>query len=89
MTPEFLAALIDTLLPGDRLCCRSGTQAARDPAGLCRLHGAVFEAIAAQAVDADAFVRADESARTVTLQPSSAPCPMPSALCSSTVLSDY
>ena len=67
MTPEFLAAVIDTLLPGDD-ALPSGTQADLDPAAYADSHGAAFAAIAAQVGGGELFVRADESARCEALK---------------------
>ena len=67
MTPAFLAAVIDTLLPGDD-ALPSGTRAGLDPAAYAGAHRAVFDAIAAQAGGPEAFVHADESARTAILR---------------------
>ncbi len=69
MTPEFLAAVIDTLLPREDKAppgatpLPSGTQGGLDPGAYSQAHRSIFEAI-----DADAFVRADEAVRTAILQ---------------------
>jgi len=67
MTPEFLAAVIDTLLPGDD-ALPSGTRAGLDPAAYAASHRAVFNAIAAFAGGGEVFVGADEGARIAALQ---------------------
>jgi len=66
MTPEFLAAVIDTLLPGDGVL-PSGTGAGLDRAIYVDSHRAVLDAISAQAGSYERFSRADESARTAAL----------------------
>jgi hypothetical protein len=67
MTPEFLAAVIDTLLP-DEQASPSGTRAGLDPRAYVAPHRAVFDAIAAQAGSSEPFLRADEKARMAILQ---------------------
>jgi hypothetical protein len=67
MTPEFLATVIDTLLPGDGVL-PSGMRAGLDPTAYANSHRAVFYAIAAQAGSSERFVYADEKARTAILQ---------------------
>jgi hypothetical protein len=67
MTPEFLAAVIDTLVPGDD-ALPSGTRAGLDPATYVVSHCAVFDAIAAQSGTAEAFLHADESARNAVMR---------------------
>jgi len=67
MTQKFLAAVIDTLLPGDDVL-PSGTRAGLDPTAYADQHRAVFDAIAAQAAGEEVFVLADEVARTAVLQ---------------------
>ena len=66
MTPEFLAAVIDTLLPGDD-ALPSGTRAGLDPAAYAASHRAVFDAFAAQAGSFERFIGADEGARTTAV----------------------
>jgi hypothetical protein len=65
MTPEFLAAVIDTLLPGDAVL-PSGTNAG--VALAAGTHAAVLEAVLAQAGGLDAFTRAAAPARAAALQ---------------------
>jgi len=67
MTPEFLAAVIDTLLPGDDVL-PSGTAAGIPPLGVIKAHRSILEAIAMQAGGIAAFVKADEPARAAVLQ---------------------
>jgi len=66
MTPAFLAAVLDTLLPGDD-ALPSATRAGLDPATYAGPHRAMFDAIAVQAGSPETFLRADESARAATL----------------------
>jgi len=94
MTPEFLAAVIDTLLPGERTAppgtmpLPSGTQARLDPAAYAASHRAVFDAIAAQAGDAELFAR-DEAGRTAILQAVERAIPGAFGALLIAVLSDY
>jgi hypothetical protein len=88
MTPEFLAAVIDTLLPGDD-ALPSGTRARLDPAAYAGSHGAVFDAIAAQAGGGELFVRADESARCEVLKSVERALPDAFRALLVVVLSDY
>jgi hypothetical protein len=62
MSPEFLAAVIDTLLPGDGVL-PSGTAAGLRLAAYAESHHAVLDAIAAQTGGTESFIRADEAAR--------------------------
>jgi hypothetical protein len=90
MTPEFLAAVIDSLLPGEPVApaghsaLPAGCKAGLDPGAYSRAHRSIFEAI-----DAAAFMRADEAARTAILQ--AIECVLPDAFRSLlvVVLSDY
>jgi hypothetical protein len=66
MTPEFLAAVIDTLLPGDDVL-PSGAKVDLDSAAYASSHGAVFDTIAARAGGGELFVRAGKSARSAVL----------------------
>jgi hypothetical protein len=67
MTPEFLAAIIDTLLPGD-YALPSGTRAGLDPAAYAHSHRSVFDAIVAQAGGSHSFAGATEGKRVGILQ---------------------
>ncbi len=95
MTPEFLAAAIDTLLPGERTAppgampLPSGTQADLDPAAYAGSHRAVFDAIAGQAGSCELFVRADESARDAILETVERVMPDAFRVLLVAVLSDY
>jgi hypothetical protein len=66
MTPEFLAAVIDTLLPGDDVL-PSGTAAGVALAPQAA-HESVLSAISLQAGGSDAFARAGERTRVGILQ---------------------
>jgi hypothetical protein len=95
MTPEFLAAVIDTLLPGEQAAppgtmpLPRGTQADLDPAAYSSSHRAVLNAIAAQAGSCELFVRADESARDAILKAVERAMPDAFGALLATVLSDY
>jgi hypothetical protein len=88
MTPEFLAAVIDTLLPGDD-ALPSGTQAGLNPAAYGASHRAVFGAIAAQAGGDDLFARADENVRCAALAAIERAAPDAFRALLVSVLSDY
>ena len=66
MTPEFLAAVIDTLLPGDDVL-PSGTAAGILPPGMEEAHRSILDAIAAEAGGIAAFVHAGESTRAAVV----------------------
>jgi hypothetical protein len=87
MTPEFLAAVIDTLLPGDDVL-PSGTRAGLDPAVYVEPHRTVFDAIAACAGGAEIFV-ADERARATILRTVERAAPDAFRSLLTAVLSDY
>jgi hypothetical protein len=88
MTPELLAAVIDTLLPGDD-ALPSATRAGLDPSAYAASHRAVLDAIAAQAGGPDAFLRANESVRMATLRAVERATPDPFRALLTMVLSDY
>lgn len=67
MTPDFLAAVIDTLLPGDEVL-PAGTRAGLDPVAYVASHRAAFDAIAAEARSVEQFLSADEEVRTSILR---------------------
>jgi len=67
MTPEFLAAVIDTLLPGDD-ALPSGTRAGVALATQGGVHESVLTAISVQAGGSDAFARATEDTRVSALR---------------------
>ncbi len=95
MTPEFLAAVIDTLLPGEQAAppgampLPRGTQAGLEPAAYAVPHRAVFDAIAAQAGSCELLVRADENARDAFLKTVERNMPDAFRALLVTVLSDY
>jgi len=95
MTPEFLAAVIDTLLPREGNApsraapLPSGTQAGLDPADYAASGRVVFEAVAAQAGGDDLFIRADENTRIATLEAVERTAPDAFRALLATVLSDY
>jgi len=88
MTPEFLTAVIDTLLPGDE-ALQSATRAGLDPAVYARAHRTVFDAIAGQAGSNELFARADESARNAILKAVERALPDAFRALLVAVLSDY
>jgi hypothetical protein len=88
MTPELLAAVIDTLLPGDDTL-PSGTRAGVDPAAHAASHRAAFDAIAAEAGSFELFIRADEKARAALLQAAERVAPDAFRALLTIVLSDY
>jgi hypothetical protein len=88
MTPEFLAAVIDTLLPGDDVL-PSGTHAGLDPAAYAASHRAVFDVIAAQVGSFERFIGADEGARTTAVTAVERALPDAFRALLITVLSDY
>jgi hypothetical protein len=88
MTPEFLAAVIDTLLPGDD-ALPSGTRAGLDPAAYASAHRAAFDAIAAEAGSDDPLVRVDAGARNAILKAVERALPDAFRALLLAVLSDY
>jgi hypothetical protein len=88
MTPEFLAAVVDTLLPGDGVLPR-GTAAGLPLADYGESHCPVLDAIAAQARGVESFIRADEAARTTVLRAVEHSMPDAFRTLLSAVLSDY
>ena len=86
MTPEFLAAVIDTLLPGDDVL-PSGTGAG--VALAADGHAPVLEAVCAQAGGMDAFTGAPEPACVAVLQAVERAHPEAFRALLVTVLSDY
>ena len=62
MTPQFIAAILDTLLPGDDVL-PSATRAGLPLAAYAEPHSAVLDAIAAQAGGLESFTRSDEASR--------------------------
>ena len=88
MTPEFLAAVLDTLLPGDE-ALPSATQAGLDPAAYAGSHHAAFDVIAAQAGGAEAFLRTDDDRRAAALRTVERIAPDAFRALLTAVLSDY
>jgi hypothetical protein len=86
MTPEFLAAVIDTLLPGDG-ALPSGTAAGLPLTSYAESHRPVLEAIAAHA--GESFIQAGEAARATALQAVERSMPDVFRALLTAVLSDY
>jgi hypothetical protein len=88
MTPEFLAAVVDTLLPGDGvLPC--GTAVGLPLSAYAGSRHPALEAIAAQAGGVESFIRADEAARATILQTVEHSMPDAFRTLLTAVLSDY
>lgn len=66
MNPEFLAAVIDTLLPGDEVL-PNGTRAGVKPSSIAGGHLDLLDAIAVRAGSAETFVKLDASARATLI----------------------
>lgn len=88
MTPEFLAAVVDTLLPGDEIL-PTGSRAGLDPFVYANSHRDVFDAIAAEAGGAEPFLRADGTTRAAFLRGIERSAPDAFRALLTTVLSDY
>ena len=88
MTPDFLAAVIDTLLPGDAVL-PSGTAAGLPLPAYAESHRPVLEAIAAQAGGPESYIRADEAARTNAVGAMERAMPDPFSALLTAALSDY
>jgi len=88
MTPEFLAAVIDTLLPGDDTL-PSATRAGLDPTAYAVAHRPILDAIAARAGGPETFLRTDENARAAVLSAVERATPDAFRTLLSIVLSDY
>ena len=98
MTPAFLSAIVDTLLPGDRGTppLPTGTDAgvatklqrlARVPGGA--LHSAVLQAIESASGGQEAFVRADADGRIACVRRVEREMPGPFKSLVALVLQDY
>ena len=87
MTPTFLAAVIDTLLPGDDVL-PSGTRAGVTIAAQAA-HEAVLSAISVQAGGGDAFAAATENKRIEILRAVERAAPDAFRALLTAVLSDY
>ncbi|MGH6931379.1 MAG: hypothetical protein ACREEE_02980 [Dongiaceae bacterium] len=75
MTPAFLRAVVDTLIPGETApgepglpALPSGSAVGIDPAPHVTAHHIILGAIAARAGGEDGFANADEAARVQTLK---------------------
>jgi hypothetical protein len=88
MTPEFLAALIDTLLPGDG-AMPSGTAAGLPLAAYAESHRPALDAIAARAGGIESFIGADEAARAAVVRAVERATPDAFRALLTAVLSDY
>ncbi len=88
MTPEFLAAVIDTLLPGDD-ALPSGTAAGLPLPAYAESHRSVLDAIAAEAGGVESFIRADEAARSTAVRAVERTMPECFRALLMAVLSDY
>jgi hypothetical protein len=86
MTTEFLAAVIDTLLPGDGTL-PSGTAAGLPLPAYSASHGPVLDAIAAHA--GKSFIQAGEAARATVLQAVERSMPAAFRALQTAVLADY
>jgi len=95
MTPDFLAAVLDTLLPGEATAPSGGTALPTgagiglDLEGCADAHRPAFDAIAAHAGGADLFVRADPVDRTAILQAVERSHPEPFRALLVAILSNY
>lgn len=88
MTPEFLAAVVDSLLPGDGVL-PTGTAAALPLAAYSEPHRPVLDAISAQTDGIESFIRADEATRANALRAVERAMPDAFRALLTTVLSDY
>jgi hypothetical protein len=88
MSPQFVASVVDTLLPCDGVL-PSGTAAGLPLAAYGEGHRLVLEAIAAQAGGVESFMRGDEAARAVILRAVERDTPDAFRALLTAVLSDY
>jgi hypothetical protein len=88
MTPEFLTAVIDALLPGDDML-PSATRAGLDPATYAASHRAALDVIAAEAKTFELFIRADEKVRTAILRAAERAAPDAFRVLLVALLTDY
>jgi hypothetical protein len=88
MTPAFIAAVVDTLLPGDGVL-PSGTAAGLPLAAYAESHRPVLDAVAAHAGGIESFIRADEAARATVARAVERAMPDAFRALLTTVLSDY
>ena len=95
MNAAYVAAVVDTLLPGDsggaggEATLPPGNAAAIDIGVLARSHDVVFEAIAKQAGGADAFSASSELARIAVVQAIERAMPDAFRALLSALLADY
>jgi hypothetical protein len=95
MSPEFLAAVIDTLLPVETTPptgaapLPSGTAAGLAPRDYAASHAPVFSAIAEQASGIEAFMAADEAVRASAIEAVERRMPDAFRALLTAVLSDY
>lgn len=95
MTPAFIAAVVDTLLPGDSGGSNgepplpTGSAAGIDLATVTRSHSPVLEAIAMQAGGADAFAADADGARIAVIQSIEGAMPDAFRALISALLADY
>jgi hypothetical protein len=95
MSPDVLAAVIDTLLPAETtpptgaVPLPSGTAAGLAPSDYAGPHAPVLSAIAAEAGGIRSFMTADEAARTSVLQAVERRMPDAFRMLLTAVLSDY
>ncbi len=88
MTPEFLAAVVDTLLPGDDVL-PSGTCAGVPLTAYAESHRPVLEATVAGAGGIEPFTRADETARATVIRDAERTAPDAFRALLTALLSDY
>jgi hypothetical protein len=95
MNRAFIAAVVDTLLPGDAGGLEGepplprGSAAGIDLAALAKSHGPAFEAIARQAAGAEAFAAAAEPARIAAVHAVERAMPDAFRAMLSALLADY
>jgi len=94
-SPQFLRAVVDTLLPGEtakpsgRAALPSGSAAGLDPATYAKVARSALEAIVDAAGGASAFVRAAEADRIAVLRDVERKLPVPFRTLLAPVLADY
>jgi hypothetical protein len=88
MTSAFLAALLDTLLPGEPPLPR-GSVAGLDLRAVVEAHQPLLDTIAAQAGGADAFADASELDRITALKQVERATPDPFRAMVATILTEY
>jgi hypothetical protein len=88
MTSAFLAALLDTLLPGERPLPR-GSAAGLDLRAVIEAHRPTLDAIAVRAGGADAFANASEAERIAVLKEIERTLPDPFRTLLAAILTEY